>query len=77
MTDYLIQQFLDDAGITLEKEDFGNYADFVRFYFKELVKLGTFLSDVPFASLTPRAKNLVFRSGYNLWKKAQYEQSLV
>lgn len=77
MTDYLIRQFLDDASITLEKDEFDNYADFTRFYFKELVKMGTFLSDVPFTHLTPRAQNVVFRSGYNLWKKAYYERILL
>lgn len=77
MTPKLLAEFFADNEIQMPKEDLSSYADFAFFYFKELVNMGVFLTDIPFAGLTTKAKYLVLRSAYKLWKKAEHEQKLV
>jgi len=69
MTPRQIDEYLADAGVQLGKYEKEDFSDFVRFYFKELVKMGAFLKDVPFSDLTTRARYCVFKSGYDLWIK--------
>lgn len=71
MSEDFIKQYLEDAGITLEKIEVQGFSEYARFYFKELVHLGVFLKDVPLSDLTTKARYDILKSAYKLWKKAR------
>ena len=76
MTDYVVRQFLEDAGIVIAPEDFNLFMDFCRAYFRELVMIGAFLKDVPYSDLTTSGKYAVLKGAHKLWKTVDGGQKI-
>ncbi len=55
------------------KAEYEQYYEFVGQYYKELVSLGVFLSDVKFIELSWKAKRKVFYGALELWKTSREE----
>ena len=47
--------------------DFEDYLKFATQYFKELIAVGVFLSDVKFINLSLKAQRIVLFGAYRLW----------
>lgn len=67
----------DDIVQQVPKAEYERFYDFVGLYFKELISLGVFLSDVKFIELTWKAKRKVFFGALELWKTARKDINLV
>ena len=57
--------------------DFDDYITFAEKYYKELVAVGVFLSDVKFTDLTLKAQRIVCFGAARLWISAKKEEKLV
>jgi hypothetical protein len=53
------------------RDEYERYYEFVGDYYRDLVSLGVFLSDVKFTELSWKAKRKVFFGALDLWKTAR------